>query len=80
MGKCNCLEQVSKKWPEPFHKPIMFNRENGQMSASDWAVKVYELNPSGTIKSKSQQHLILSYCPICGCKLIDESEITDGKK
>ena len=69
--KCNCLQFISEKWPEPFGKPIRFNTEDGQISAGEWAVKVYELNPSGTIKSKSLSHLMLSYCPICGCKLVE---------
>jgi hypothetical protein len=70
--RCNCLEEVEKRWSEPFGKPIRFNLENGQMSVSEWAVKVYELNPSGTIKSKSISHLMINFCPICGCQLAEE--------
>ena len=75
--QCNCLQQVSERWPEPFGKPIRFNMETGQMNVSEWAVKVYELNPSGTIKKGSQSHLMLSYCPICGCQLAEE--LADAK-
>ncbi len=74
--KCNCLQEVSERWPEPFGKPIMFNMENGQMSASVWAVKVFTLNPSGTIKKSSMSHLMINYCPICGCELMEPSIIT----
>ena len=69
--KCNCLQTISDKWPEPFHKPIMLNRGNNQLSAGEWAVKVYELNLSGTIKSRSQGHLMINFCPICGCQLTE---------
>ena len=73
--KCNCLQFISEKWPEPFHKPIRINMENGQMSVDEWAVKVYELNPSGTIKKGSQRHLMLIYCPLCGCKLAEPEKM-----
>ena len=72
--KCNCLQQVSEKWPEPFGQPIRFNMEDGQLLAGEWAVKVYELNPSGTIKKGSQSHLMLNYCPICGCELVEKEK------
>ena len=69
--KCNCLQQVSERWPEPFNKPIMFDRKTGQMSADRWHVKVYALNKSGTVKSGSSAQLQINYCPICGCELIE---------
>ena len=68
--KCDCLQQVSERWPEPFQKPIMFNQDDGL--TTDWAVKVFTLNKSGSIKRGSQSHLMINYCPICGCKLGQE--------
>ena len=70
--KCNCLQTVSDKWPEPFNKPIMFNMKDGQMSANRWHVKVYTLNKSGTIKSNSSAQLQINFCPICGYQLTEE--------
>ena len=71
---CNCLQTIKDRWPEPFEQPIMINRKKDfNMEVGDWAVKVYSLNSSGTIKAGSLQHLILSYCPICGCKLTEDN-------
>ena len=74
--KCECLKQIKERWPEPFERPITVNREkNFNLETGNWAVKVFEMNPSGkTIKQGSIQHLMLNYCPICGCKLIDDPE------
>lgn len=72
--KCKCLKLVKERWPEPFEKPIVINREKDfNMEESNWAVKVYDLNSSGTIKQGSVQHLILNYCPLCGCKLVEDA-------
>lgn len=78
--KCNCLEMIKERWPEPFERPIIVNREkNFNLDVSNWAVKVYQMNPSGkTIKQGSIQHLMLNYCPMCGCKLTEDE--TDDHK
>ncbi len=72
--KCTCLKLVTERWPEPFEKPIIVNhKKDFNLEAGDWAVKVYALNPSGTIKQGSVQHLFLNYCPLCGCKLVENA-------
>jgi hypothetical protein len=78
--KCDCLKQIQERWPEPFERPIMVNQELG-LEVSDWAVKVYALNPSGTIKKGSVQHLMLTFCPICGNRLrrLTEEEPNDDQ-
>ncbi len=68
---CKCIETIAKKWPEPFHKTILFNQEEGQLKVSEWVVKVYSMNPSGRIKRGTENNLMLNYCPFCGSKLME---------
>lgn len=69
MNNHKCLETVAEKWEQPFSKPLTFNRETGDLSASQWAVKVYNLTKGGNISKTESAQLFINFCPLCGEKL-----------
>lgn len=61
-----CLKALSEKWEMPFYKPIMYSREKNTFAADTWAIKVFNLTPSGGMSKKGAAHLLFDFCPICG--------------
>ncbi len=64
-----CIRAMTERWDGPFEKPIVFDRETGELKVARWAIKVYKLTKGGNISKNGGGYLYVEYCPLCGEKL-----------
>ncbi len=76
-GEHGCIETLSKHFDGPFELPIIFNRETGELSVNYWMLKLYKLTKGGNISKVGGGYIPISFCPMCGDRLIPE-EKEDG--
>ena len=51
--------------------PISFSRETGKLSADKWGVRLEKTVMTGKRKRIESAILTLTFCPMCGVRLID---------
>lgn len=71
---CNCLELLRKQLgiDGPFYRPVSIDWDTGDMKVTGWAVRTYKKTKAGNISEKGQRVMLLTYCPICGERLLPE--------
>lgn len=63
-----CFKTITEKLDgdNPFERPITWNKETGDLTASEWTIKVYKMTKAGNISKKGPIYLFIKYCPFCG--------------
>lgn len=69
-----CIKAIVENFDGPFEKPISFNRDTMELAAEAWMIKVYKLTKAGKISRSGGGYLTVTFCPLCGERLIPEKD------
>ena len=73
-GQHGCIETLNTHFDGPFEKPIIFDKDTGELKVAQWAIRLYKLTKSGNVSKSGRGMIFVTFCPVCGERLIPEEE------
>lgn len=65
---CGLLEKLEKEG-ETLNRPMVIDRESGNITTKDWAIWLFKMTPAGNLSRVGHAQVFLNFCPFCGMEI-----------